>query len=384
MPHVNKGVFDAGNSGTALTVDWANGTSQKITLNNNVTLTIVNPQPGFSYNLEFVQDITGGRTVTFPGSVMSTGLVVNSAASTATLIGLFYDGLSYFPISGSGGGASLGAATGGTVTTVGNLKVHTFASSGNFVVTKAGLVRYLLVGGGGGSGSIHGGGGGAGGAVVDSIGYSYIVSPGTYTVLVGAGGTTIGSGSGKDGNFGGVSSFGGNVAPGGGGGGGDGGVSQSSYPNPYTAYPALNGQPVVNGSSGGGGGGFNGGSPTGAGTGILGLGGNGGSYTTSQGGGGGGAGAPGTNLFGGNGVLSNASGTFKYYGGGGAGGYDSLSGAGGGQGGLGGGGGPSVDVRAGGVGNNGTNGLGGGGGGSSYSSGGLGGSGVVVISYQFQ
>ena len=58
-------------------------------------------------------------------------------------------------------------ATGGSVTTDGNFKVHTFNSSGTFEVTTLGadaVVQYLVVAGGGsGGGFYYGGGGGAGG-----------------------------------------------------------------------------------------------------------------------------------------------------------------------------------------------------------------------------
>ena len=49
-------------------------------------------------------------------------------------------------------GADYVSATGGTITTDGDYKVHTFSSSSDFVVTKAGLVEYLVVAGGGGAG----------------------------------------------------------------------------------------------------------------------------------------------------------------------------------------------------------------------------------------
>ena len=63
------------------------------------------------------------------------------------------------------------AATGGTVTTSGNFKIHSFTSSGCFQVTSGGnscgsnTVDYLIVaaGGGGAVGERGGGGGGAGG-----------------------------------------------------------------------------------------------------------------------------------------------------------------------------------------------------------------------------
>lgn len=77
-------------------------------------------------------------------------------------------------------------ATGGTVTQSGNYNLHTFTSSGNFIVSAgAKAIEVLVVAGGGGGGYQVGGGGGAGGLVYTS---STTVSPGSYTVIVGAGG----------------------------------------------------------------------------------------------------------------------------------------------------------------------------------------------------
>ena len=61
------------------------------------------------------------------------------------------------------------AATGGTITTTGDFKIHTFTSSGTFTVSDAGnssgsnTVDYLVIAGGGGAGAYGAGGGGAGG-----------------------------------------------------------------------------------------------------------------------------------------------------------------------------------------------------------------------------
>ena len=63
------------------------------------------------------------------------------------------------------------AATGGTITTLGDYKIHTFTGDGCFVVSSAGAgtptypstVDYLVVAGGGGGGTRWGAGGGAGG-----------------------------------------------------------------------------------------------------------------------------------------------------------------------------------------------------------------------------
>jgi hypothetical protein len=58
-------------------------------------------------------------------------------------------------------------ATGGTITTDGDFKVHTFTASSTFTVTQlgdVGTVEYLVIaGGGGGAGTNWSGGGGAGG-----------------------------------------------------------------------------------------------------------------------------------------------------------------------------------------------------------------------------
>jgi sugar lactone lactonase YvrE len=65
-------------------------------------------------------------------------------------------------------------------------KTHTFTSSGELVVEKTTIVDVLVVAGGGGGGSDNGGGGGAGGLIYRN-GYSQL-TPGTYSVVVGAGG----------------------------------------------------------------------------------------------------------------------------------------------------------------------------------------------------
>ncbi len=75
-------------------------------------------------------------------------------------------------------------ATGGTITTSGNFAVHTFTSSGSFIVSGSGNVEYLVVAGGGGGGP-RGGGGGAGGMRTAT---SIAVTAQTYSIVVGAGG----------------------------------------------------------------------------------------------------------------------------------------------------------------------------------------------------
>lgn len=63
--------FDAGNSGSALTLNLANGNVQKLTLTSNCTITLTSPASGAfrSLLLYVFQDGTGSRTITWPASV---------------------------------------------------------------------------------------------------------------------------------------------------------------------------------------------------------------------------------------------------------------------------------------------------------------------------
>jgi prepilin-type N-terminal cleavage/methylation domain-containing protein len=237
-------------------------------------------------------------------------------------------------------------ATGGTVTTDGSYRIHTFTISGTLIVSTPVNATVLVVGGGGGGGiasSAGAGGGGAGGYLTGAE-----TLTGNMPVTVGV--SVLGGISGNN------SSFGTRTAVGGGAGGN------------------VN----ANGSSGGSGGGAGGNPHTGGTASPAGQGYAGGSTTTVHGAGGGGAGAvgsPGSGGYsaGGIGLQSDIVkiGTNVYYAGGGGGGWGGAGGLGGG--GMGGAAAPGFA---------GTNGLGGGGGGeyNNYSSGG-GGSGVVIIRY---
>lgn len=63
--------FDALNSGSAKTIDLANGNVQKLTLTANCTITLTSPATGAyrSLLLYVFQDATGSRTITWPASV---------------------------------------------------------------------------------------------------------------------------------------------------------------------------------------------------------------------------------------------------------------------------------------------------------------------------
>jgi hypothetical protein len=311
------------------------------------------------------------------------------------------------------------SATGGTVTTSSDYKIHTFTGSGSFVVSCAGgigpgpsSVDYLVVAGGGGGGtgsspnSRRGGGGGAGGyresyCATTSGPYtasplatptSLTVSATTYPVTIGAGGSSAASGT---------NSVFSTITSAGGGAGGD-----------------WNGQNGCSGGSGGGGGpkgtaGISVGEQSLGGTGNTppvspSQGNNGGSNPdapteTNPAAGGGGGGARGAGL----GLLSNTRGgaggagaetyitgsSSRLAGGGGGGGHDP-----GGGGGInpfsisgqpdnlsrtnqyGGGNGEQPSSPGG----NGAGNTGGGGGGAWNGGGYSGGSGIVIIRYKFQ
>lgn len=240
------------------------------------------------------------------------------------------------------------ALGGNTVKDIGGFRIHTFLSSGYFIVQKEGLIDVLLVAGGGGGGSpgyAPSGGGGGGGVLYVT---DYYILVGNHYITVGAGGPA--------GNWsqaaswqtnGGESKLDGLIAIG--GGAGATGVS----PSPTT-------RGGMTGGSGGGGG-----PHQCRGEGITGQG-----YPgcVGNGMGGGGAGAAATNVNGGAGKAYDISGTLTYYGGGGSGGNSA------GSGGLGGGGARQVA---------GTPNTGGGGGGGPQSTyGASGGSGIVIIRYR--
>jgi len=297
-------------------------------------------------------------------------------------------------------------ATGGTITTCGNCKIHTFTGPGTFTVCKVSstaaenTISYLVIAGGGGGGEAVGGGGGAGGfREVKSPTTPYTASPldgypsspnrvtltaQTYPITVGGGGP--GSPGAPSGVSGSNSIFSTIISAGGGGGARDAGA--------------------LSGGSGGGGGIF---SPHCGGSGNTppvsppqgnngGVGYRPGPGQGEGGGGGGGASAVGSNAEttpnpnnggpGGNGASTSITGSsVTRAGGGGGGGFSGIGGAGG----SGGGGcaGPGTPDRGAlGQGTAGTTNTGSGGGAGNYpgspNAGGNGGSGIVIIRYKFQ
>ena len=248
------------------------------------------------------------------------------------------------------------SATGGTITTDGDYKVHSFTSSGTFTVidTFATGVEYLVIAGGGGGSQSYAGGGGAGGYLT-ATGFAVLAST-AYSITVGAGGT----GHPSPGVIGGNSVFSTITSVGGGRGG------------------HTNGEAGGAGGSGGGGA-WRSSSGGAGGAATAGQGNAGGSSTTNQYGGAGGGGAGSVGLSnsgsaggnGGTGLSSSITGSAVSRGGGGGGGGSGSQGVG-------------VDGGGTGQGSAGVANKGGGGGGAWSGNGQSGGSGIVIIRYKFQ
>jgi hypothetical protein len=265
----------------------------------------------------------------------------------------------------SSSGTPYMVATGGTITTDGDYRIHTFTSSGNFEVLTLGvnpIVDFMLVAGGGSGGKSTGGnsagGGGAGGLIYIE---NQSITLGVKPIVIGNGGVsrTVAGVTGLNGQN---STFLGNTAIGGGGG--------SAATNP--------------GGDGGSGGG--GSFVSANGTGTTGQGFSGGAYIGADAGcGGGGAGQSGLSAFnraganGGIGRQTYINGTTNYFAGGGGGSpYATVNIGLGGNGGGGNGGYAALPPI------NGTANTGGGGGGGYDVDSGAGGSGVCIIRYRFQ
>ena len=86
------------NTGTAITVDLANGTVQKLTLTGNATITMPTATAGKSFVMILAQDGTGSRTVTWSTVVWpsATAPTVTSTASKRDIFSFFSDGTSWF------------------------------------------------------------------------------------------------------------------------------------------------------------------------------------------------------------------------------------------------------------------------------------------------
>ena len=314
------------------------------------------------------------------------------------------------------------SATGGTITTSGDFKIHSFTGDGCFVVSSLGgngtpcavssKVDYLVIAGGGSGGICGGGGGGAGGfreSKDSTLSSPHTASPlaattgitlttQTYPVTVGGGGTGISPPASENGNPGSNSVFSTITSAGGGGGGafdnvgatpapraaltgGSGGGSSGLGPTSPNPGAAGNTPPVTppQGNSGGSGQHIGGDSMgSGGGGGATAAGSNGLGQTPAPLRGAGGAGGAGA-------TTSITGSPIAYAGGGGGAGFGACGTSAGspcGTGGAGGRNNANASIA-------GTTNKGGGGGGGAHSGGGpngssSGGKGIVIIRYKYQ
>ena len=396
------------------TVDWQTGSIKTSTFtaangegyfaNTSGGAFTMNLPAGTAGNIVSVVDYTNtfqtnGLTITPNGSQKIGGVAASFSATTEgqSLTLVYVDDIEGWKSVQDSTTAATGnpnlVATGGTITTSGDYKIHTFTGPGTFTVSNASttaannIVSYLVLAGGGGSPGGGFGGGGAGGfREYKGPADSYTASPlngnpcGTavtltaqaYPITVGGGGTAgvaPGSPNPTNGGVGNPSTFSTITSTGGGAGknnnasipissgGSGGGGSRDS-----TAAGSGNTPPVTppQGNNGG--------------TGIFAA----PQYGAGGGGGAGGTGANGASDgggTGGNGITSSINGSPAARAGGGGGGtYSSPAG---GNGGPGGGGAQGANGQA----------ETGGGAGGSVGAGGVGyagGGGVVILRYKFQ
>ena len=206
------------NSGTITNTGTISGGTITGTIDNQVNWDTTAKTAGFTAvagNGYFVNTTSGAITVTLPASPSAGDLVgIKDYANTADtnnitiarngeniqgvandfLINTEGASVTLFYVDGTQGWVTVSdsiptdvqtfeyvAATGGTITTCGDFKIHTFTGPGTFTVTNAGnslgsnSVDYLVVAGGGAGGSnnpgpgSHGGGGGAGGLRIGAV-----------------------------------------------------------------------------------------------------------------------------------------------------------------------------------------------------------------------
>jgi hypothetical protein len=327
--------------------------------------------------------------------------ILNAESQSVTLI--YVDGTKgwqdiHDSTSNVTGNPGFTVASGGTETTSGDFKIHTFTADGPLNITNVGTpaggtnkVSYMVVAGGGSGGEGCGAGGGAGGfreAKVPSDPYTdspldagtgLAVSVQDYTITVGGGGAgqplcgpAQPGTTGENSVFSSITSAGGggggggpNANPGvdglsgGSGGGGNpkgsGGAGNTPPVSPAQGFPGGNGNQSPGGNAGGGGGGAS----------AVGTAGTGGSSAGS-----GGAGV----------TTSITASPVQRAGGGGGAWSNGSSGCNGGAGGGGKGGYPGGNADAGTI----NTGGGGGAGGIGPVPSGAGGSGIVVVRYKFQ
>jgi hypothetical protein len=90
-----------GSSGSTPTVNWNSGTNQTITLNANATFAFTAPVGGCKLLLRVVQDSTGKRTASWPGTVKwigSAAPTLSTAAGAIDIVTFYWNGTNYYGV----------------------------------------------------------------------------------------------------------------------------------------------------------------------------------------------------------------------------------------------------------------------------------------------
>jgi hypothetical protein len=109
-----NGEYDNGNSGSGITIDFANGAMQKVTLNAaGPVLTMANGPAAGRYRLKVIQDATGGRIPSWAGTNYSSARWFNTPSTPSVNTGVSGETMTYWDWDGSKwyqGLAKVGAA----------------------------------------------------------------------------------------------------------------------------------------------------------------------------------------------------------------------------------------------------------------------------------
>jgi len=91
---------DNGNSGATPTVNWNNGQKQRITMTASATMAFVAPPGPCNVLIKIIQDGTGGRTITWPGTVRWPSAVSppiqSGGANAIHIVAFYFDGTNYY------------------------------------------------------------------------------------------------------------------------------------------------------------------------------------------------------------------------------------------------------------------------------------------------
>lgn len=93
-PHYFVTEVNDGSSGASKLIDFTTRANHKLTLTANCTLSFTAPATPRSTLIRFVQDATGGRTVTFPGTTLGS-VILNSGVNEQTVVNLYWDGTNW-------------------------------------------------------------------------------------------------------------------------------------------------------------------------------------------------------------------------------------------------------------------------------------------------